>query len=187
MSAIFYVSYIILWMLVILLTAACVYLLKRKPASPKQDTPVQSGLDGIGLPKGIPFPNDGRLTLDGAVPHFNNALVILSMTLCGTCEALYPKLHRFRQQHPHIPIYILLFADQEEQITQTVEKYQLKLPVIACTPQDTEFFQTHFFPFGYAVDQEGLVASKSNLDQEDDLNLMASATVEHESRLAKAW
>lgn len=190
MSDLFYVSYAILWALVILLTFACVHLLQRKSASPKQDAPAQSdsgGLESIGLPSGIPFPNDGRVTLDGTVPDFRNSLVILSMTLCGSCEALYPQLHRFRQQHPRIPVYILLFADQEEQIKQTIEKYRLELPVIACTPQDTDFFQTHFFPFGYAVNQDGLVASKSNLDKDNDLDLLTAAIADHEVRLKRAW
>ncbi|OAO89075.1 hypothetical protein AXX17_ATUG04710 [Arabidopsis thaliana] len=189
LSAIFYMSYVILWVLVILLTLACVHLLRRKPAILRQDAPSQSdsgGLESIGLPSGTPFPHDGRLTLDGTAPQFNNALVILSMTLCGSCEALYPQLHRLHHQHPHMPIYILLFADQEEQIKQTVEKYKLELPVIACTPQDTDYYQTHFFPFGYAVNQDGLVVSKSNLDKENDLQLLASAIMDHEVRLKRA-
>jgi len=190
LSAIFYVSYVILWVLVILLTFACVHLLKRKPANSKEDVPIQSdsdGLEGLGLPTGAPFPYDGRLTLDGAVPDFRNSLIICSMTLCGSCEAMYPNLLRFHQQNPHVSIYILLFTDQEGQIQQTVDKYQFDLPVLACTPEDTDFFQTKFFPFGYAVNQDGLVTSKSHLNKENDFDLMASTLVANEVRLKRAW
>jgi len=189
-SAIFYVSYVILWALVILLTVACVHLLKRKPASLQQDAPLQSDsdeLEGLGLPTGAPFPNDGRLTLGGAVPDFRNSLIICSMTACGSCEAMYPSLLRFHQQNPHVSIYILLFTDQEEHIQQTVDKYPFDLPVVACTPEDTEFFQTKFFPFGYAVNQDGLVSSKSHLNKENDFDLMASTLTDHEVRLKRAW
>ncbi|MCD1257629.1 hypothetical protein B5M42_002095 [Paenibacillus athensensis] len=182
MSLVFFVSYLILWLWTIMLTVACVFLLKKKPAMIASN---ELNNSDAGLPKGMPFPNDGRLTLKGEQPNFSNALVIFSLFDCGTCEMLYPHLHRFQEKHPEIPINVMLFEEQEGQARQNAEKYQLKLNVIACNVSDIALFQTNMFPFGYALNEAGVVVYKGNINDEANLDMLATPITGHKSEKGK--
>ncbi|MDB5054273.1 MAG: hypothetical protein JWM44_2323 [Bacilli bacterium] len=142
-----------------------------------------------GMSKNIAFPQNSRRATTGEVPSLispNGSIVIFSLAGCSACQDLYSPLMQYSLENPHIPIFIKLFADNEKAFLEIISKYDLNLPVLPFSTEEIPMYQTRLFPFGYALNGEGIIVAKGSVYGNEQLKLLTQHLQNENRELAKA-
>jgi thiol-disulfide isomerase/thioredoxin len=162
MTTIFTLSYIALWILVLLLCfVALDYLKRTRPRKRKLD------LQDIGIPIGQPFPKQQFADLDGNTvpltsPKKKGSIVLFTSSSCASCKALYPALQPYHMRHPELDLVVLMMGESDE-LEATKEKYGFTMPVSLSTAAEFADFQINTYPFAYYLSPDGKIRNKGGV------------------------
>jgi len=126
-----------------------------------------------GLSKNMAFPPLDLVSFNGESLQLQNSIVLFSLKGCLACTELYPSLIAYKESHPELPISVLLFAETEHAAQKTVQDYGLSLPVFFMHVDHIPMLQTSLFPFGYALNEKGVIVAKGSVNGERELKLLA--------------
>lgn len=171
----FWVSYVMLWVLVLVQSICILYLFKMKnsqSASGHGDMPLKEH----GLPLATLMPNVTMQWLhrqpSELFKHINGRSAILfTAPGCDACKAIYPLLPDLTVQHPDVQ-FVLVVVGREHEAVQLAEEYKLAdMPIAVIDPPTLhEQFKTNFVPFGYTINEERRIVSKGSPHIADHLN-----------------
>ncbi|MNW46189.1 Methylamine utilization protein MauD [compost metagenome] len=160
---IFNISYVVLWIVVIIVAYGVVTVLNGA-------IKIRSTLyeQHEGLPQGVPFPLNGRVPFNdkpvGLTNHGKIAtLVFLTSSGCLACKKLYPAINDLQKRMP-LYQYLIMMSGTEEEVQVIMKDYEIKAPVIRV--DNFKDLQTPFVPFGYYVSEDGIIRAKGIVNNE---------------------
>jgi len=117
------------------------------------------------LPKRFPAPGFETIDTEGnlvslAGYHDTNVLLIFASPTCNACQAIYPTLKEFSDDHPEVEI-ILLSNGDDDQNKGLVLDYGYEFPVALLTKELSDSYLISTVPFAYLIDDNGLIVSGS--------------------------
>lgn len=172
MSGFFIASYIVLWVLVLVLAYIVIAMVKRmyRTVLPASDQGLHVGAD-------FPLPRTGTFAKqaeESGIPAASQegTLVFFTSSGCQFCKQTYPFIEQFKQKHSKYNYLLIMDADEEEG-QEIVRHYGITLPVYFV--EDVEPFETPGFPFAYFLTPEARVLSKGIFNRSEDIqHLIAS-------------
>lgn len=190
MSGIWVVSYVLLWGLVAVLIVLAIGLLKQlgevqltlggRPS-------VLMTEDGVPLGEGAPRLATGPRELGpNFPPEGQKAVVLFLATTCSPCQKLVPALNDFWiTEKRSLAIYTFCVGSREE-VDEFGKQFSVRFPLIP-DPDGVVAarFQHQRTPFGYLVDEGGIVRMKGVVN--DRSMLAALAEGRGTARAEAAW
>lgn len=170
----FTISYIALWILVLLLCFVALDYLKR--TLPRKRS---LGLQDMGFPMGQQMPikqvNDlsGR-TIPLANPTKKGTVLVFTSATCASCKTLYPVLEPFQKRHPEVEVVMLYLGDTESG-QQTKGNYGMSFPIVPTDSEGFADFEVNTFPFAYYISPDGKVQNKGGMSGSSDLELLLAS------------
>ncbi|MBA9085704.1 hypothetical protein FHR92_002171 [Fontibacillus solani] len=160
---IFNISYVVLWIVVIIVAYGVVTVLNGA-------IKIRSTLyeQHEGLPQGVPFPLDGRVPFNAKPVSLTNhgkiaTLVFLTSSGCLACKKLYPAINDLQKRMP-LYQYLVMMSGTEEEVQVIMKDYEIQAPVIRV--DNFKDLQTPFVPFGYYVSEDGTIRAKGIVNNE---------------------
>lgn len=171
MPDIFEVSYLILWLVVLIISFSVIVMFKSAITTRSTLYEQQEGLpEGVEFPLGERIPIDGRrinLTGHGKI----GTLVFLTSTQCLACKKLYSAINEV-QKRMNLYQYLFLMSGSEEEVNMVIKEYELQVPIIRV--DNFKDLKTPFVPFGYYVSENGLIMAKGIINNESHIQALVS-------------
>ncbi|PED88328.1 hypothetical protein COL64_30520 [Bacillus toyonensis] len=162
MNAIFFSSYLLLWLIVIVLSITIIDLLKKlKPKAPS--LPLQDQ----GLNIGTIFPKFEFLSLNKGMLNINpsnmkGSIIIFTASTCNGCMAIYPALEPFLKKNPNISVTLMMVGEPQS-IQEKLEQFNINIPVISPTEKEMEDMRVSLSPFAYFLSPTGKILAKGGI------------------------
>ncbi|GIO35265.1 hypothetical protein J41TS12_01260 [Paenibacillus antibioticophila] len=171
MPDIFTVSYILLWLVVILISYGVIVVLKSAITARSTLYEQQEG-----LPEGVGFPLNNRIPMDGKALDVTGhgklgTLIFLTSLQCLACKKLYSIINDVQKKMPAYQ-YLFMMSGPLEEVNAAIQEYGLEVPVIHV--ENFKDLQTPFVPFGYYVSPDGLIQAKGIINNEGHLQALVT-------------
>lgn len=178
MPDIFDISYLLLWVIVILISYSVIVILKNAITTRSMLYEQHEG-----LPEGDEFPLGERIPMDGKALSLTDhgklgTLIFLSSPHCMACKKLYSVINEVQKKVP-VYQYLFMMSGMEDEINATIKEYGLQVPIIQV--ENFKDLQVPFVPFGYYVSQDGLIRAKGIINNEGHLQALISLGEERKS------
>jgi methylamine dehydrogenase accessory protein MauD len=126
-----------------------------------EHTPVESVTDRRG--ESLPLtPNDGQ-----------NTLVLFFSTSCPYCHAVAQALAEYAQDAPE-RIILTFGAVEQDKLDEFLNKHQLRDFRIVVSPETRAAFGVTGVPYGFALDEHGIIRGKGIVNNNDHLDSLAN-------------
>ncbi len=182
MSIWWIISYIALWLFVLLLgflvlgTLRALGILRWQLEQLQATTPSRLGRDGLRLGKKAPafrLPSaDGK---DIALSDFAGRKVLLVFTQsgCSPCKAIVPELNRLERRGAHQVLVVNNAAPDKTRAWAS--EVEARFPVLAQEDYAlSKRFQAFATPFAFLIDEKGIITSKGLAGSKQHLNFVLS-------------
>jgi methylamine dehydrogenase accessory protein MauD len=187
MPVIFYVSYVAMWVL-LLVIGILVLLLYRHFGLMALGT-----VDGIrrdGLPVGTRVPSISGITAQGEVKEWipsttHPSLLAFVSPDCGPCAAILPFINQLVLSHRELDI-VLLASGSQRSASQLVEKFLLSDTILCLTDNGTgiaDSYRVRVTPFAFIIGTDGRVLAKGLCDNKVRLEQLLQAAGQEASFL----
>ncbi|WP_334072208.1 MULTISPECIES: hypothetical protein [Paenibacillus] len=165
------ISYLLLWVIVILISYVVIVILKSAITARSMLYEQQEG-----LPEGAEFPLGGRLPMDGKAVLLKDhgklgTLIFLTSSQCLACKKLYSVINDVQKKMP-VYQYLFMMSGPEDEVNAAIKEYELQVPIIHV--ENFKDLQTPFVPFGYYVSPDGLIRAKGIINNEGHLQALVS-------------
>ncbi|RCX19135.1 hypothetical protein DFP94_105151 [Fontibacillus phaseoli] len=169
MPDIFDISYLLLWVIVILISYGVIVILKSAIATRSMLYEQQEG-----LPEGVEFPLNDRIPMDGKALSLTDhgklgTLIFLTSSQCLACKKLYSVINEVQKKMP-VYQYLFMMSGPEDEVNAAIKLYELQVPIIHV--ENFKDLQTPFVPFGYYVSPDGLIKAKGIINNEGHLQAL---------------
>lgn len=175
MNAFFWISYTILWLLVVPLVLLNLVLFRQLGIMVMGTA---RGVNQSGIPVGRKLPKAETSTLYGKpwtteALYGNSAIMLFASPTCKECARILPEFGAVAKQYGVKPI-LLLFATaaQGEAYMQAMEYDE---EVLLVTPELAERLDVEVTPFAYAVDPGGMIRHKGLVNSREQLEAYVRA------------
>lgn len=188
MTGIWLISYLGLWLLVILLLLAVFTLARQVGILHTRLGPVGARMVNAGLEIGVTAPPLNGTDLGGNVITLGSergrpTLLLFVTPSCSTCSALAPALRALWQsERAHLEIALVSMYSNDEEASEFVAKYKLKQIPVTTSPSVGFDYQVSSPPFAIVVDDKGIVRAKGITNNSEHLeSLLNVLDFGHES------
>lgn len=169
------VSHIILWILVLMLTALSIQRKTQKTEMP-MPKPMMLFQSEHGAALGERFPITVFRSLDQEEIRIQedgkHTILLITSPLCSACKELYPAIMPFVQKYGSAYRVITIMLDDAEQTKSLVLSHRITSPVVFLNKDELDKTETKLYPFGYLLSPEGTVLSKGIVGNADQLELL---------------
>lgn len=114
----------------------------------------------------------GEILALAATPQQNTLLLFFS-TSCLYCHAVAQALAEFAQDAPE-RIILTFGAVEQNKLNEFLDKHQLKDFRVVLSPETRSAFGVVGVPYGFALDQQGVIRGKGIINNNDHLDSLAS-------------
>lgn len=164
-----FISQIVLWVLVLVLSVA--FLTSRMQQQKKVK---QLAMQGFGLSLMDEFPAFEAASIQGddwkASRENKGSILLFTSATCQSCQGVYPIVSEYAQKND---ISIVLYVEGDpELIRKKVEEYNIQVPVYHFTPDLIEITKIPAFPYAYYVSSLGIVFNKGGTQKEEELDML---------------
>ncbi|GAA4235567.1 methylamine dehydrogenase accessory protein MauD [Streptosporangium album] len=90
-------------------------------------------------------------------------LLFFGSTTCGECAQIYPEILDVERRYD-IPVVNILFGSDVADLSQYVEKLDLKGATVFATEDIAQAYDVEVSPFAFVVDDRGIVVAKGLLN-----------------------
>jgi len=178
MGLLFEISYIFLWVFVIILSIFVLKLLRKEetaqsmPGSGHPNAP-DFDIKNNGLPIFSPFPDlqlKAITDIDtSSKKKYELSVVLLSSTSCMPCKNMYSLLPDIANKWSDVQFISYIWGYSETDVSQVVQEHQLKPPVYILDEQGIETLNNRVYPFAYALSKEGVILAKGVVGSEESM------------------
>lgn len=177
MNSVFWSSYAILWLLVLVLTYHMLRLLRSRPGPPMHSSTLAMSDHGLAI--GDPFPQTQFKTTTGSEISLQPAksqgtVVIFTTPTCPACTKLYPHLADFAKARSELGTLVLAFSHGDEQ-DLALDQQHVAFPWVPIPMGMLPVFKTSAFPFAYFLSPENTVLSKGVINDIGQLHLLVNS------------
>jgi len=187
MQAVWLVSYVLLWLTVVLLgflllgALRALGLLGWRLEQLEATTPKRVGREG--LKRGATAPDFALPGIEGTSVSLHDfaghrRLLVFAQTGCSPCHEVVPELNRL-QQKGQVHVLVVITGEPEE-CREWAEDTGAKFPVLA--QQELEIsrrYQVFATPFAFLIDERGVIAAKGIVNNPQHIGyLLAGASNE---------
>ncbi len=193
MTIAFWVSYMLLWILVAALIVLNIGLLRQLGQMQQRLGPAPGVLvtdDGLPIGQAVPeFVADvvgGHTQRESFPPPKGEAIVIFLTPTCGPCQQLVPALNRFwRAEKGGYRFYVLCKGDLDE-TTEFAQQFGVEFPIILDPDgKVSDQFRHQRAPFAFLVSENHTVVIKGVVNDELTLDALIQGHGSH--RGEEAW
>lgn len=178
MTGFFWVSYVILWLLVLPLVILNLVLFRQLGI---MIMGTARGVNESGIAVGKSLPVASTIHIDGSSWSTNelkgsSALMLFGSPTCRECAEILPDFQRLAKLNKVKPV-LMLFSSQEL-ASDYVQKIQYEDDVYLVSSEFAHHLDVQVTPFAYAIDSQGVIRHKGLVNSRDQLeNYMKSAKV----------
>lgn len=166
MSPIILFSYVILWLLVLVMSWTLLRLLQRLQPVKKLM------MEDRGMPIGTVFPDLKFLTPDRDYMTLEKngrpKMIVFVSNRCEACKQVIPILTPYQQKRKDLQVIMLAWGVYEE-IVRIGEEFDVNIPIGLISPAQYEMLDTKITPYCYFVDANGVIRAKSVVNDEEHL------------------
>lgn len=167
MNNTFILSYIVLWIVVILLIGVALHLLKKLievNGFVYNLLPKELPLSNEGIEIGLPFHSFNAMDTEGNTVSWTDSqksgsIVLFTSSFCSTCKTVYPILNDLPELNDSYH-FVLVIEGDEEYARFVRNEHDLHFPVTSITPEMFQELGLPATPFSYIMDQEMKVQYK---------------------------
>ncbi len=176
----FSVSYVILWVLLVLQMAA-LYVLARQVALLAHRLPPRGArITNIGPVVGTRAPEIRERSLQGGevtIPNPSKASLLVFVTAgCSSCEAIAPALRSLaRQERKVLDLILVTGSSNELETKRFLKRHRLDHVPIVASDDVLERYEIGGSPYGVVVDVNGNVVSKGIVNHREHLDSLVNA------------
>ncbi|WP_339250832.1 hypothetical protein NSQ43_13000 [Sporosarcina sp. FSL W8-0480] len=159
----FFYSYTILWIIIIILSLSVLILFKKlAPPKPSLD------MEELGLDKGMktPITNLNGLKKENVnllePKKIGTVLIYLSVN-CGACANVLRDISNYVTDHTNLSVVIFMKGENEREIINKVGDLNNQIPIIFLTEEHIGLFKISLFPFAYFLSSKGVVLAKGGV------------------------
>lgn len=181
MNTIWLVSYLLLWLIVILLTLATVLLARQVSLLYRRLGPAPARMENEGPDVGTMPDPVAALTLDGLRVDAGGRrdkpqLLVFVSTNCLTCDALTPAIRTiWKKERDNVEILTVCMTPDESLARTFIKRNKLyEVPCIA-TGELGRQYRIQNPPYGVLLNRDGLVITKGVVNNLDHIESLLSA------------
>jgi methylamine dehydrogenase accessory protein MauD len=174
MEGIWLVSYIVLWLLVLVLIALVILLYRQLGIMYLGSA---EGVSRDGLARGAKAPDFSLTDQYGNAQRLADyrgkpSVLLFGSPHCSPCRILLPQLHDWSKAHPEVGILWLNAASPEESL-KFVSDTGASLPIAPYSPQENlmDRYKVRVTPFMFLLDESGIVRAKGLVNTKGGLDL----------------
>ncbi|WP_211750379.1 methylamine dehydrogenase [Paenibacillus sp. Marseille-Q4541] len=176
MSTFFWVSYLILWLLVIPLVILNLVLFRQLGI---MIMGTARGVNQSGIPVGKRLPVATTFHIDGTEWSTDellgtSALILFGSPTCRECAEILPDFHRIAELNQVKPV-LMLFSTPEL-ASDYVRKIQYNDDVYIVSSELAHHLDVQVTPFAYAIDPRGVIRHKGLVNSRDQLESYMKST-----------
>lgn len=174
MEGIWLVSYIVLWLLVLVLIALVILLYRQLGIMYLGSA---EGVSRDGLDRGAKAPDFSLTDQYGNLQRLADyrgkpSVLVFGSPHCSPCRILLPQLHDWARSHSEVGVLWLNAASPEESL-KFVSDTGASLPIAPYSPEENlmDRYRVRVTPFMFLLDENGIVRAKGLVNTKGGLDL----------------
>lgn len=176
MNTFFWISYIILWLLVVPLVLLNLVLFRQLGIMVMGTA---RGVNQSGIPVGRSLPGAETTDLHGrswttSELFGTSAVMLFASPTCKECASIVPDFAAIAKQHDVKPL-LLLFSTAEKGAAY-VQTIEYGGQVLIVTPELADRLDVQVTPFAYAIDPQGTIRHKGLVNSREQLEAYVKAS-----------
>lgn len=176
------IAQIVLWLLVLALTAAFF------TSHGQQKNDKRLVMQKFGLPLMEAFPDFQAAPIQGGDWRESNEqkgnILLFTSATCESCQGIYPIVTEYAKRND---VSIALYMDGDpELIRKKIDENNVQVPVYHFTPDLFPISKVPAFPYAYYLSPSGIVFNKGGTQKEEDLDLLLNEGRYMENAMGKA-